>query len=344
MTDPKKPPVTMKEVATVAGVHFSTVSRALNPATRDLVKPQIAKRILETARRLGYRTNSIASSLRTKRSRVVGVVVPDIASLLFPPILEGIESALLKEGYMTIIANSANDPERYRRVLAGMAERQVDGLILASATLHDPMLDEWLENPAPIVLINRTDESGRAPAVINDDVRGIGFAVRHLAGLGHKRIAHIAGPSFLSTGSERLRGFMFACSDLSIPRTKNSVVHATAFTREAGRVACLELLAKNADMTAIVAANDLIALGCYDALAELGISCPDDMSVTGYNDAPFVDLVRPPLTTVRVDQREMGLQAARILLARMAGHQAAVGNILLPPEFVERGSTRAPRK
>src|SRR5690606_27971986 len=153
--------------------------------TRDLVKPQIANRILETAKQLGYRTNSLASSLRTKRSRVVGVVVPDIASLLFPPILEGIEHTLLKEGYMTIVANSANDPERHRRILAGMVERQVDGLIIASATLHDPILDEWLENPAPIVMMNRTDESFRAPADVNDDLRGICVAVCHRCYLCH---------------------------------------------------------------------------------------------------------------------------------------------------------------
>lgn len=342
MTVASKPPVTMKDVATAAGVHYSTVSRALNPATRDLVKPQIAARILQTARELGYRTNSLASSLRTKRSRVVGVVVPDIASLLFPPILEGIEHALLKEGYMTIVGNSANDPERHRRVLTGMMERQVDGLILASATLNDPIPDEWFENRAPIVLMNRTDESGRAPAVVNDDMRGIGLAVRHLVEIGHKRIIHVAGPDFLSTGAVRQRAFKLACSELSIALNRHSITEAASFTREAGKIACLEALAKNPDATAIAAANDLIALGCYDVFAEKGLSCPDDISITGYNDSPFVDLVRPPLTSVRVDQREMGLEAARILLARMAGHNAGA-DILLRPEFVLRQSTKPPR-
>jgi LacI family transcriptional regulator len=343
MTSPQKPPVTMKHVAKAAGVHYSTVSRALNPTTRDLVKPQIAKRILETAQRLGYRANSLASSLRTKRSRVVGVVVPDLASLLFPPILEGIELSLLKEGYMTIVANSANDPERHRRILEGMMERQVDGLIIASATLHDPVLDEWFENRTPIVLINRTDESGRAPAVLNDDLRGIALAVRHLVDLGHQRIAHIAGPAFLSTGAVRLRGFLQACDAFAIPKTKHSVVPAAAFSREAGRAACLELLAKSPKITAIVAANDLIALGCYDAFAEKEISCPTDISITGYNDAPFVDLVRPPLTTVRLDQREMGLEAARILLAKMSGHNS-IADILLRPKLIERQSTAPPHR
>jgi LacI family transcriptional regulator len=341
--DSKKSAMTMKDVAKAAGVHYSTVSLALKPATRDLVKPAIAKRILDTAQRLGYRTNSLASSLRTKRSRVVGVVVPDIASLLFPPILDGIELALLKDDYMTIVGNSANDPERHRRILAGMMERQVDGLIIASATLHDPVLDEWLDGRTPIVLVNRTDESGRAPAVVNDDLRGIGLAVRHLVGLGHKRIAHIAGPEFLSTGAVRARGFLSACDEFSMPRTKHLMITAAAFTREAGRAACHDLLAKNPKVTAIVAANDLIALGCYDAMAERGLSCPADISITGYNDAPFVDLVRPPLTTVRVDQKQMGLEAARILLARMAGHNA-IADILLRPQFIERQSTAAPRR
>ncbi len=334
--------VTLKQVAEAAGVHFSTVSRALNPATRARVKPQIAARVLQTAQQLGYRANALASSLRTRRSHVIGMVVPDIMSLLFPPILEGVEATLLKEGYMTIVANSANDPARHRRILSGMIERQVDGLILATATLRDPVLDEEIEARAPVVLINRTDESGRAPAVVNDDIRGIGLAVRHLASLGHRRIAHIAGPRWLSTGMMRLRGFSLAVGELSLADPKPPVIEAEAFTREAGRAACLGLIASHPDTTAIVAANDLLALGCYDVFAERNISCPGDISVTGYNDAPFVDMVSPPLTTVRIKQHEMGVEAARLLLARMNGQEIAA-DVMLRPELVQRRSTAAPR-
>jgi LacI family transcriptional regulator len=333
----------MKEVAKASGVHISTVSRALNPATRDLVKAQIAARILETAQQLGYRANTLASSLRTRQSRVVGFVVPDISSLLFPPILEGIEDTLLKMGYMTIVANTANDADRYRSVLSGMTERQVDGLIIAAATLPDPILDEWFLGRTPIVLINRTDESGRAPAVLNDDLRGIGLAVRHLASLGHTRIAHVAGPSRLSTGMMRLRGFNLAVGELSLSDVANTVVEAEAFSREAGRTACLNLLAGKPDITAVVAANDLIALGCYDTFRERGVDCPGDISITGYNDAPFMDMVRPALTTVQIQQREMGAEAARLLLARMQGQDVAA-DVLLRPKLVVRGSTAAPRK
>jgi LacI family transcriptional regulator len=341
-------PITIKEVARAAGVHFSTVSRALKPGTRHRVNPQIATRILETAQRLGYRTNTIASSLRTRRSYVVGVIVPDIASLLFPPILEGIESTLLQEGYMTIVANSANDPARHDKILSAMIERQVDGLILADATLRDPIMrDASLGNrpgtPTPIVLMNRTDDTGRAPAVINDDIRGIGLAVRHLAALGHSRIAHIAGPSWLSTGAMRARGFQLAMSECAPPARKPTVIEAEAFTREAGCAACLRLLSEAPHTTAIVAANDLLALGCYDALNEGNVSCPDEVSVTGYNDAPFVDMVSPPLTTVRIRQREMGIEAARVLLARMNGKDVSA-DVLLRPELIVRRSTATPRK
>jgi LacI family transcriptional regulator len=334
--------VTLKQVAEAAGVHFSTASRALNPATRARVNSQIAARVLQTAERLGYRANALASSLRTRRSHVVGMVVPDIMSLLFPPILEGIEATLLKEGYMTIVANSANDPVRHRRILSGLIERQVDGLILATATLRDPVLDDGIEARVPVVLINRTDESGRAPAVINDDIRGIGLAVRHLAALGHRRIAHIAGPRWLSTGMMRLRGFNLAVGELSLADPTPPVIEAEAFTREAGRTACFSLIASHPDITAIVAANDLLALGCYDAFAESRINCPGDISVMGYNDAPFVDMVSPPLSTVRIRQHEMGVAAARLLLGRMNG-QDVQADVLLRPELVQRRSTAPPR-
>jgi LacI family transcriptional regulator len=336
-----KTQVTLKQVAKAAGVHFSTVSRALNPATRDRVTPAVATRVLEVANKLGYRANGIASSLRTRRSRVVGFVVPDIGSLLFPPILEGIEHTLLEQGYMTIIGNTANDPERHRNVLARMIERQVDGLILATATLRDRTVEEWVERRAPLVLINRTDTSGRAPAVINDDVRGIGLAVAHLAGLGHRRIGHIAGPQHLSTGAQRLRGFETGMAEHNITVAPARVVIAASFRRDTGRTACEQLLDHNSDLTAIVAANDLLALGCYDALKARGLNCPRDISVTGYNDTPLVDLVMPPLTTIRISQRDMGIEAARLLLKRMEQMESAPGDVLMRPELVVRQSTAA---
>ncbi len=336
-----KPRVTLKQVAKASGVHYSTVSRVMDPGRRDGVTREIAIRVLEVAKQLGYRTNTLASSLRTRRSRVIGVVVPDITSLLFPPILVGIEAALLEKGYMMIVGNTGNDAEVHRTVIAGMIDRQVDGLILATVTLHDPIVEEWFEGGAPLVLINRTDETGRAAAVINDDLRGIALAVEHVAGLGHTRIGHIAGPQSLSTGLARFRGFKLATAEQNLSSGPKFTVTAAAFTREAGYTACNELLDRKLGITAIIGANDLLALGCYDALAGRGLRCPEDISVTGYNDAPFVDMVMPPLTTVRIQQRQMGIEAARLLLAKIENPAAESMDILLRPALVVRKSTAA---
>ena len=336
-----KPRITLKQVAQVCGVHYSTVSRVMNPRRRDGVTRDIATRVLDAARELGYRTNTVASSLRTRRSHVIGVVVPDIASLLFPPILLGIEAALLERDYMMIVGNTGNDAEVHRKVVAGMIDRQVDGLILATATLHDPIVEESIERGAPVVLINRTDDTGRAPSVINDELGGIGLAVRHVVEIGHRKIAHIAGPQALSTGFMRLRGFRLAAAEQNIASGPQFIVAAASFSREAGRAACRELLDRDLGVTAMIAANDLLALGCYDALAERGLGCPHDVSVTGYNDAPFVDMVMPPLTTVRIQQRQMGVEAVRLLLAKIESPESPAVDILLRPALIVRSSTTA---
>jgi LacI family transcriptional regulator len=336
-----KPRITLKQVAQASGVHYSTVSRVMNPGRRAGVTREIAARVLDVANRLGYRTNTLASSLRTRRTHVIGVVVPDITSLLFPPILLGIQAALLDRAYMMIVGNTGNDAAVHRKVVAGMIDRQVDGLILATATLHDPIVEEWIERGAPLVLINRTDETGRAPAVINDDLSGIAMAVRHVVELGHKKVGHIAGPQWLSTGFARHRGFVLASAEQNLTGGPQFIATASSFTRQAGRIACLDLLDRNLGVTAIIAANDLLALGCYDALAERGLGCPDDISVTGYNDAPFVDMVMPPLTTVRIQQRQMGIEAARLLLDKIENPQSHSVDILLRPALVVRKSTVA---
>lgn len=335
--------VTVREVARAAGVHFSTVSRVMNPATRNQITESVAKRVLKAAERLGYRTNALAASLRTRRSRVVGIIVPYIDSPLYPPILLAIEEILNESGYVAIICNTQNDPAREARALAEMMARQVDGLILGTATRHDPIVETWVKRGAPLVLINRTDQTGRAPSVITDDVFGIGLVVEHLAQLGHRNMGHIAGPQQLSTGAGRSEGFRRALARLKLRSTARAIVVAEDFTRDAGRRACHQLLNRFPETTAIVAANDLLALGCYEALRERGLSCPKDVSVTGYNDSPFVDLLTPPLTTVRIPQREIGLEAGRMLLHRIETHDGAIADVVLRPELIIRQSTAAPR-
>jgi LacI family transcriptional regulator len=327
----------------VAKVHPGTVSRALNADTRSLVNEETAERVLRAAEELGYRPNPIARGLKTNRSYTIGVLIPDITNPLFPPILRGIEDRLGEAGYTSLIVNTDNDADRERSHIEAMRARQVDGFISATARLDRELLAEAAAAEKPLVLVNRSLEDGSAPAVTVDDAFGIRLAVEHIAGLGHKRIGHVAGPQNLSTGHRRYLGFVEAMTDAGLEVQREFVRFSKWFTEDEGARVCAELLDAAGELTAIVAANDLLALGCYDALEERGLRCPADISIVGFNDMPFVDRLRPPLTTVRVPQREIGTAAADLMLQRLTDEADGASQILLEPTLVVRGSTAPPR-
>ena len=334
---------TIHDVAEAVGVHPSTVSRVLNPGTRHMVTAEIARRVTEAARSLGYHRNALAHSLRTKRSSTIGVIIPDITNPVFPPILRGIEDALAGAGYTAIIANTDGAEGRETVVLEHLLARRIDGLVLATARRKDPTIERCIAEEIPLVLINRTTgRNGAVPSVVNDDAAGIGLTVAHLAGLGHRRIAHIAGPQALSTGHERHRGFLAAMKAAGLKADDGLIVTAESYSEREGQRAMTALLAEKRKMTAVVAANDLLALGCYDALAAHGLRCPRDISITGFNDMPFVDKLNPPLTTVRIQHYEMGLQAAKVLLERISTPDTRRVDLKLEPSLVVRGSTGRP--
>jgi LacI family transcriptional regulator len=336
--------VTIRDVARVAKVHPGTVSRALNVETRALVNQDTAERVLRAAEKLGYRPNRIARGLKTSRSFTIGVLIPDITNPLFPPILRGIEDRLAGEGYTSLIVNTDNDPERERTHLEAMGARQVDGFIAATARLDRELLAEIGAVGKPLVLVNRSLEDGSVPAVTVNDRQGIGLAVQHVVALGHKRIGHVGGPQNLSTGHRRHLGFLEAMGAAGLEAPSERIRFGRWFVEEEGACVCAELLDRASDLTAIVAANDLLAIGCYDTIEERGLRCPEDISIVGFNDMPFVDRLRPPLTTVRVPQREIGTVAADLLLQRLADGSQSAREILLEPNLIVRGSTAPPRK
>jgi LacI family transcriptional regulator len=334
---------TVQDVARKAGVHASTVSRALNPATRHRLSAEVAARVIAAAAEMGYVPNGLAASLRTRRSETIGVMLPDITNPVFPPILQGLETVLAADRYVAMVANAGADPERQRLVVERLLARQVDGLVLATVTRHDAIVDLCLKAGVPMVVVNRSETDHRVSSVVSDDLRGMQLAVDHLHGLGHRRIGHIGGPQNLSTGKGRLEGFAAAMTAHALAPPSEDVVLASAFTREAGREAGFRLLERDPDITAVVAANDLLALGLYDVLHARGLSCPGHLSVVGHNDMPFVDMVWPPLTTVRIRHREMGEQAAQLLLRLVRGETEGGVDVVLKPDLVVRASTAAPR-
>jgi LacI family transcriptional regulator len=335
-------PATLRDVASAAGVHPATASRALNPGTRLLVSEETARRVIEAADRLGYRPNPVARSLRTRRSDTIGVLIPDLSSPLFPPMIRGIEDRLAEHGYVALIGNTDADPGKERLVFDRMRARHVDGFVLATATLNSPILAEAAEAGLPVVLMNRTAQDYPFSSVSVDNEQGVRAAVAHLVSLGHTRIGHIAGPQDTSTGVARLRGYQEAMSSHGLAVAAADIVYAAGYIVEEGLRCSRELLADGDGPTAIVAANDMLAVGCYAALDELDLRCPEDVSVIGFNDMPFVDRLRPPLSTIRFPHSQVGTEAARLLIERIeTGEGSPVKILFLAPELVIRGSTMA---
>jgi LacI family transcriptional regulator len=313
----------------------------MNPQTRHLIGDDVAEKVLKAARLLKYSPNRTAATLRTKRSHIVGVVLPDISNPVFPPIIRGIEDELAKRGMIPLVANAEGGKARQQFVIDQMVGRHVDALILAMTGRKDPVLEHCLEEGIPVVLVNRSDDGGRVSCVVSDNRCAMQLALVHVIGLGHRRIGHVAGPSQLSTGFERHQGFLATVHEAGLVQAECPVVFSTAYSRAAGQAACRSLLASRPRVTAIVAANDLVALGCYDALKEAGLRCPEDISVVGHNDMLLMDSVAPPMTTVHVPLYEMGVRAAALTIDTIEGKLTQPINVVLRPELRVRGSTQA---
>ena len=199
--------VTLKDVAIKVGVHSSTVSRVLNPMTRNMVTEEIAQKILNVSAEMGYRPNAFAKSLRTNRSFTVGVMIPDLTNPSFALIIKGIDSLLEQHGYSVMIANTYNHEDKQRSTLEKFRERQVDGLIIATARRDEELISECITEGIPFVEAVRSSGNPEVCSVVSDEVMGGIMVLSHLTQLGHTKIAYIAGPQYLSTGYERYQGY-----------------------------------------------------------------------------------------------------------------------------------------
>jgi len=331
--------VSLRDVASRVGVHPSTASRVLNPATRDMVSPELAQQILTAAQEMGYRPNPFALGLRTKRSFTVGVLIPDLTNPVFPPIIRGLEKALGEAGFTAMLADPHNHGAHERVILEKMKSRWVDGLILATAHREDTMVEQCMQEGIPFVLINRTVDDPTVPHVVNDDALGIRLAVDHMVWLGHRNIAHIAGPQSISTGYERYRGFLDAMAHHGLEPDPDLIVFCETYSEMEGRQALSALLERGKPFTAVICSNDLMALGCYDVLRERAIRCPEDISVMGFNDMPFVGKFNPPMTTVKIPLVEMGERAARLLLELIRDPECQAKPEKVSPTLIVRQST-----
>ncbi|WP_018606809.1 LacI family DNA-binding transcriptional regulator [Uliginosibacterium gangwonense] len=330
--------VTLEVVARVAGVSPATVSRILNGTARVSDRKRTA--VLSTIKRLNYRPNALARGLAQGRTNSIGVLTQDIASPFYGEALRGVEDALAGTGMIPLFAsghwNLQDEVERMEHLLS----RRVDGVIVLTGKLSDAQILDYA-NTVPIVVTGRQLTGPNVISLSVDNFLGAQMATQHLIDWGHTRIAHVAGPADHIDAINRLRGYRQALEDAGIPFDPDLVAHAD-FHEPGGVLAINQLLASRRSFTAVFASNDQSAYGIQLALSRHGIRVPDDISVVGFDDLLVSSYMVPPLTTIRQPVNEMGVAAAKALVAMING--IAYDASLPAPELIVRASSRLLRR
>jgi len=332
--------VTIKDVARVAGVSPSTVSRALNDS--PLIREETKERIRRIAEELGYERNELARGLVKGASGAIGLVIPDITNPFFAEVTRGVGEVAHARGYGVILCNTEEDPERERSYIGLLRRKRVDGLILTSVTAEDPYLKALARSKTPFVLVSRASQVVNAPYVGVDDRLGGRLAVEHLVELGHRRIGFIGGPPDVQSCVDRLAAYEAVLDERGIP-IRDEWIMFSDFTQSAGHRAARRLLGGKDRPSAVFAANDVVALGVLQAADELGIEVPEELSVVGYDDISYAALPRIRLTTVAQPSFDMGRIAVEWLLSALEGGKTRRLYRLLTPKLVVRSTTAPPR-
>ena len=334
--------ITLLAVAERAGVDVSTASRVLRDDPVVRVRPSTRSRIKTAAKDLGYVPNANARSLVLRRTMTLGLVIPSAANIVYDQIIKGAESASRAAGYVLVLTESSDLGEAdavYRElVLSG----RVDGLLIGSGNLTDSLPLELFDRTGSCVILNRRIK-GPYPSVIEDDEGGMTLAVEHLADLGHRRIACIAGPPNVDTARRRLRGYFQAMSDMSLPVVRE-FVQRTSYDEAGGYAAMLKLLKVTLPPTGVVVSSALSAIGALAACRSTGVNVPQDLSVVGFHDVPSAQYLSPPLTTVWMPLFELGARAASVLIDVISGRSVpSLLKITEPiPHIVSRDSSGPP--
>ena len=331
---------TLEEVARLAGVSRSTVSRVINDQPN--VRPEVRERVWQVAREVGYQPHAAARSLVTSRTHVIGMVIPEAVTTLFtdpffPLLLRGATEACNSHQYqlmLSLFTASADRQDIYQRILRS---GYLDGAIVASASLDDPLISDLLRDRIPFVSVGRHPNKP-VHYVDADNVSGARMAVEHLIRLGHRRIATITGPLDMIAGQERLSGYRQALEARGIPVEEELIVEGD-FTEASGTAGMQRLLPVSP--SAVFVASDMMAIGALRSLRQADRQVPQDIALVGFDDIPIASAIVPALTTVRQPIERMGSMAVEVLLSVLedsSGEEALAQRIVLPTELVIRAS------
>lgn len=335
--------VRIKDVAEQAGVSTATVSHVIN--NTRFVTQATREKVLRAIENCNYYPNAHARSLASGRSHTVGLLVSDISNPFFPELVKSIEVAASEQGYDVILASSNYDAARTSHYVRRMVGRRVAGVLLMTSEIDQALIDELVELEVPVVFYNLEPTGGRLSNVIVDCEIGIDEALSHLVSLGHTRIAHLAGPHTTRAGSQRLAAFNH-CLARYLPGSAPLIFEGD-FRVEGGRRAASEMLASDLLPTAVLAANDMMALGLIQQFRSAGLSIPRDVSIIGFDDIAFAALSDPPLSTVSLPRTEMGrrvVEALMMTIARSGGSAFGQGSdssseFHIATHLVTRGTT-----
>lgn len=334
------PQVTLSDVARAADVDTSTASRVLNGDPGHRVGASTRERVLAAAKALGYQPNPLARGLRTARSSTLGIAVPQLENPVFPEIILGAETAARERGYALLISHSddAGGDARHYEHLARVS--RVDGLLVATLEDDERLARSLARTGVPFVVLNRKLADG-GNHVVFDNVEAARMATEHLIGLGHRRIAHLAGSTSGYNGVSRLAGYRAALEEADIAFDPSLVTEA-GYTFSGGERALYALLARGEAPTAAVAATVLAAAGALKGLHARGMRVPQEMSIVGIHDVAMAEMLHPPLTTVRLPLRDMGARAAGALIDLIERKSETVATELAPQGLVVRASAAPP--
>jgi LacI family transcriptional regulator len=334
--------VTIEQIAQLASVSRSTVSRVLN--NHPNVRAAVRDRILQVIDEHGYAPQAAARSLASQRTNVIGLLIPLNTDVVFSDpffnhVIQGITEACNAHGYFLMLSMVTDDMKQsfYQRILRS---RQFDGVILLSNHTDDPILPQLLKDQMPMVLVGRHPFIEDVSWVDVENREGARRAVTHLIELGHRRIGTITGSLNLVAAADRRDGYLQALADAELPVLPELIVERE-FTHESGQAAMRQLLALAEPPTAVFVASDIMALGALSAIQEAGLRVPEDISIVGFDDLPATSSANPPLTTVHQPIYEMGLAAARLLIEQLDRRRQETAQVHMPAQLVVRHSSGA---
>ena len=328
---------TIKDVAELAGVHPSTVSRVINDDSR--ISEKTREKVFLIIKKLGYTPNAIARGLKTKRTHTLGMLIPDITNPFFAEIARGVEDAANKNDFNIILCNTDDRLKKERTYLEILRGKRVDGLILGTAHIKDKSILELEKNNFPYILVSRNIEGLDKNCVIVDDEAGGIMAAEYLIKLGHRRIAHITGPLKTRSALNRLKGYKLTLKKHEI-EYEDELVGEGDFRIKGGYQVMKRFLKLAEPPTAIFAANDLLALGAMQAIQKKNFHIPEDFSVIGFNDIELASFIYPALTTIRQPMLEMGALAVKMLLRIIEEGEFNQRKIVLKPKLIIRKSCK----